>query len=76
MALEILKKFENTKSNSYIPLTVMKCCFESESVVSAAWTNATCAVICCEFGLFGDEAAESAGIIVDTVIGASSVESD
>lgn len=57
----------------------MKCGFVSddiESVVSDAWTNATCAVICCELELFGDDAAEFVGKIVDTVIGASSVESD
>lgn len=57
----------------------MKCGFESddnESAVSGAWTKATCAVICCELELFGDDAAEFVGIMVDTVIGASSVESD
>lgn len=64
---------------SYVPLTVMKCGFVSddiESTVSGAWTKATWAVICCELELFGDDAAEFVGIMVDTVIGASSVESD
>lgn len=57
----------------------MKCGFVSddiESTVSAVWTKATWAVICCELELFGDDAAELVGIMVDTVIGASSVESD
>lgn len=57
----------------------MKCGFvsdEIESVDSGAWTKATCAVICCELELLGDDAAESVGMMVDTVIGASSVESD
>lgn len=56
---------------------MIKCGFDSEiSVLSWVCTNATWAVICCEFELLGDEAAEFVGKIVETVIGASSGESD
>lgn len=33
-------------------------------------------MICCEFELFGDDAVELAGRMAETVIGASSAESD
>lgn len=58
----------------YSPLTVINCGFVS-SLFSEAWTKATCAVICCELELFGDEAVELTGKIADTVIGVSSEES-
>lgn len=45
------------------------------SVASWVCTKATWAVICWEFELFGDEAIELVGKMVETVIGASSVES-
>lgn len=55
----------------------MKCGLDSViSVLSCVCTNATWAVICWEFELLGDDAAEFVGRIVDTVIGASSGESD
>lgn len=71
----------------YSPLTVIKCGFSSvvmncvfvsdKSVASCVCTKATCAVNCWEFELLGDDAADvDVGIIVETVIGASSVESD
>lgn len=61
----------------YLPLTVIKCGLVSDiSVDSWVWTKATCAVICCEFELFGEEATEFVGKMVETVIGASSGESD
>lgn len=54
----------------------MKCGFGSEiSVASWVCTKATCAVICCELELLGEEATELVGKMVDTVIGASSGES-
>lgn len=54
----------------------MKCGFCSEiSDASWVWTKATCAVICCELELLGEEATELVGKMVDTVIGASSDES-
>lgn len=62
--------------NWHSPLTVMKCGFPSDiSLDSCVCTNATCAVICCELELFGEDATELAGKMVDTVIGASSGES-
>lgn len=61
----------------YLPFTVIKCGFVSDiSPDSCVCTKATCAVICCEFELFGDEVTELDGNIVDTVIGASSGESE
>lgn len=59
-----------------LPLTVINCGFDSEiSVASWVCTKATWAVICCELELFGDDATELVGKIVETVIGASSGES-
>lgn len=59
-----------------LPLTVINCGFDSEiSVASWVCTKATWAVICCELELFGDDASELVGKIVETVIGASSGES-
>lgn len=60
-----------------LPFTVIKCGFVSDiSPDSWVCTKATWAVICCELELLGDEATEFDGNIVDTVIGASSGESD
>lgn len=60
-----------------LPFTVIKCGFPSDnSFDSWVCTNATWAVICCELELLGDDATELAGNIAETVIGASSGESD